>query len=86
MAKPIFDRTHPKIIEKTFSFPKFAPACKKSVHSNTSFNTVNFRVPWLDWLRPFLAMPIQKIFDQLLVYVNLYHHAISLIYSGDMVD
>ena len=42
-----------------------------------------------------LAKPIsghahQKTFDQFLVYVNLYQHAknqaISLIYSGDMVD
>ena len=39
---------------------------------------------------PFLTMPIQKYFDQLLIYVNLYQHAknqvISLICSGDMVD
>ena len=31
------DHTHPKISEITFSFPKFAPACKKSVHSICSF-------------------------------------------------
>ena len=35
-------------------------------------------------------MPTQKIFDQLLAYVNLYQHAqnqaISLICSGDMID
>ena len=29
-------------------------------------------VLWPDWPHPFLAMPIQKIFDQLLIYVNLY--------------
>ena len=28
MATSIFDSTHPNIIETTFSFPKFAPACK----------------------------------------------------------
>ena len=43
-----------------------------------------------NWPNPFLAMPIQKFFDQLLIYVNLYQHAknqaISLICSGDMVD
>ena len=33
MAMPSFDHTHSKISEMTFSFPKFAPACKKSVHS-----------------------------------------------------
>ena len=27
----IFDYTHPKIIETTFSFPESVPACKKSV-------------------------------------------------------
>ena len=29
---PFFDHTHPKISEITFSFPEFAPACKKPVH------------------------------------------------------
>ena len=35
----------------------------------------NFRVPWPDCPHPFLTMPIQKNFDQLLIYVNLYQHA-----------
>ena len=38
----------------------------------------------------FLTMPIQKLFDQLLIYVNLYQHAknqaILFIFSGDMID
>ena len=29
----IFDHTHPKDREIILSFPGFAPACKKSVHS-----------------------------------------------------
>ena len=33
MVMPIFDHTHPKIIEITFSFPTFARAYKKSVNS-----------------------------------------------------
>ena len=37
MAMPIFDHTHPRIIEITFSFPEFAPVCKKEVHSINSF-------------------------------------------------
>ena len=37
MARPIFDQTHSKTREITFSFPEFAPACKKSVHSIYSF-------------------------------------------------
>ena len=35
-------------------------------------------------------MPIQKIFDQILIYVNLYQHtknqAISMICYGDKID
>ena len=27
-----FGHTHPKIFQLTFSFPEFAPTCKKSVH------------------------------------------------------
>ena len=34
---PISDHLHLKIIETTFNFPKFAPACKISVHSIYSF-------------------------------------------------
>ena len=34
---PNFDQIQPKIIEITFSFPEFAPARKKSVHSITLF-------------------------------------------------
>ena len=30
MATFIFDHVHPKSIEITFSFPEFAPACKKT--------------------------------------------------------
>ena len=37
MAMPISHHAHPKIIEITFSFPEFAPACKISVHSTYSF-------------------------------------------------
>ena len=29
---PIFDLTHPKIIETSFNFPEFAPSLKKSVY------------------------------------------------------
>ena len=39
---------------------------------------------------PILTMPNQKILDQLLTFGNLYQHAkneaISLIYSGEIVD
>ena len=43
-----------------------------------------------DWQHPFLTMPNQKIFDQLLVFVNLYQHAknetVSSICSREIVD
>ena len=70
------DQAHLKVIEIFFHFPEFAPPCKNlfipSIHS---WDTANFRVLWPDWPHPFLAMPIQKFFDQLLIYVNLYQHA-----------
>ena len=86
---PIFDQAHPKTIEITFSFFEFAPVCQKqSIPSIHSWDTANFRVPWPDC--PFLTIPTQKPFDQLLIYVNLYQHAknqaISLSCSGDMFD
>ena len=44
---------------------------------------------WSDWPDQFLMTPIQKFYEQLLIYVNLYqhekNHAISLICSGDML-
>ena len=71
---PIFDHTHPKIIQITFSFPEFAPACKKSVHSINSFSTTT----------------TEKFFEQLLSLCKLHQYennqAISLISSGDIVD
>ena len=71
----------PKIIDITFlNVQQYA---KKLVCSIYSF--------WRpDWPHPFLIMPTKKIFDQLLIDVNLYQHAkneaISKISSGDMVD
>ena len=75
---PIFDHTHSKISEITLSFPEFARACKKSLHSITRLAT------------PIFDHTHQNFFDQLLIYVNLYQHAkhqaILLICSGVMVD
>ena len=52
-----YDHIHPKIIEATFSFPEFAPACKKSVHSINLFLRYS---PY--WPKPSLTMPTQKLF------------------------
>ena len=79
---PIFDHTHPKIFESTFTFSDFVKVgCKKSrdqfilpVHF---WGTVNFRVSWPDLPHPFLIIAIQEVFDQLLIFVNLYQHAKS---------
>ena len=83
----IFDQAHPKINDSTFSFPEFVPACKKSVYFS---DTVNFRVPWPDWPHSFFTIPTQKLFDQLLVFANLYQHAkksfTSSVHSSDTVN
>ena len=70
------------ITESTFSFPEFVPRCKKSVYAICSFwDTDNFRVPWPDWPHPFLIMLIQKVFDQLLIFVNLYQHVKNQLFN-----
>ena len=86
----IFDQVHPKIFESTFSFPEFVPACKKSVAPSVHFwDTANFRVQRPDWPHSFLTIHNHEIFDQLLIFVNLYQHAkneaVSSIFSGEMV-
>ena len=91
MTTTIFDQAHPKITEITFAFLNLHHHAKNqflpSIHS---WDTANFKVTWPDWPHTFLAMPIQKFLDQLLIYVNLYQHAkkqaISLICFGDMVE
>ena len=51
---------------------------------------MNFRVQRPDWPYPFLTIPNQKIFDQLLIIMNFYKHAkneaVSSICSGAIVD
>ena len=66
----------PNIIESTFSFPGFAPTWKNQLIIYIPFwDTVNFRVPWVDWSRSFLTMSTQKYFVQVIIYVNLYQIA-----------
>ena len=50
------------------NFTEFALSCKKSVHSIYSF------LKYSQLLDP-MTRPTKKIFDQLLVYVNLHQHA-----------
>ena len=73
----IFDHAHPKIIESTFSFPEFVSARKKKqfIPSVHFCDTVNLRGLQPEWPHPFLTMFTPKIFNHLLICVNLYQHA-----------
>ena len=72
-------------------FPEFLPACENpfipSVHS---WDKVNFTVQRLNCPHPFLTTSTQKIFGQILIFVNLYQHAknegISSTFSGNIAD
>ena len=73
---PTSDHAHPKIIEITFSFPKFAPAWKIWFHSIHSFLRYSqFQSPVTRLTMSIFDMSTQKKFDQVLIYVNLYQHA-----------
>ena len=77
--------------QSSFNLCEFMPACKKSVNPINSFwRYSHFRVHRPDWSHPLFTMPNQKMFDQLLIFVNLYQHAknytVSSICVGEMVD
>ena len=73
----IFDHAHQKTIESTFSFPESVPTYKNQFIPLVYFgDRANFIVPWPDLPHLFfLTMPTQKMFDQLLIFVNLDQHA-----------
>ena len=80
MATSIFDHLHPKSNEITFSFPEFAPACKKTpqktCYSICSFlGYSQFQGPVTRLATPFFDQAHSKIFDQLLFYMNMYQYA-----------
>ena len=60
------------------------------IPSDHSSDTINFRFQRPDWPHPFLNMPNQEIFNQLLIFMNLYQHAkneaVSPPCSGEIVD
>ena len=77
--------------QSSFNLCEFMPTCKKSVNSINSFwRYSHFRLHRPDWSHPLFTMPNQKMFDQLLIFVNLYQHAknytVSSICVGEMVD
>ena len=60
---PVFDQTHPIIIEITFCFPEFAPPCKKSVHSiNSLLRYIQFQSPVTRLATPISGHAHPKIF------------------------
>ena len=81
----IFDDDHTHFCVKLYWHAK-----NLLVSSVLSWYTVNFRVQRPDWPQSFLTMPHQKLFNQLLIFLNLYRHtkneAVSSIYSREMIN
>ena len=77
-------------------FPSFSsPNLKNSLFCSFSSlcghsDTVYFRVQKPDCRHPYLTMPNRKLFNRLIIFVNLYQHAkneaISSICSREIVD
>ena len=65
----IFDHTLLKIIEPTFGFHEFLPACKDDLNPSVHFWALR-----PDWPHPFLTIQTQNFFDQLLIFVIMYQH------------
>ena len=91
LATPSFDHAYPKNFQSSFNLCEIVPACKKSVSSIISFlRSVNFRVQRPDWPHQFFTMSHHKLFNQFLIFGNLYQHAkiepVSSICSGEMLD
>ena len=60
------------------------------MQKTSMLETANFRATWPNWPHPFLTMPTQNYFDQLLIWVNLHQHAknqfIPSVHSSDTVS
>ena len=75
LATPIFDHVHPKNVQSTLRCVKLYQYAKNHlVPSFLSWDTINFRVSRPDWWHSILTIPCQKLFNQLLIFVNLYQH------------
>ena len=76
--------------DHTYFCVKLYQYAKKSDPSVLSWDRVNFRVQRPDWPHSFLTMPQQKLFNQLLIFVNLYQHtknvAVWSICTGEILD
>ena len=84
----------PKNFQSPFNLSKFVPACKKSVNSTCSFlRYTQFQIPKTRLGTPIFdyAQPkYREIFDELLIFVNLYqqakNEAVSSICSAELVN
>ena len=81
----------PKNFWSAFNFYESVSTCKKSLIPSTfSSDTINFRVPPLDWPHPFSTITILKTFKHILIYMNLHEHAknqlIPSVYFSDAVN
>ena len=76
MVMSIFDHAYLQIIEITFSFLEFPPACKIPVYSIYSFlSYVQFQSPLTRLAVPIFYHTQPKIFAHFLISVNLSQHA-----------
>ena len=84
-----FGPHHPKVIQATFNFDEFVPACKKSAESICSFQRQSrFQSPMTRLVAPVFERAHPKNLPSTFL-VNLYQIAksqpISWIYSGDSI-
>ena len=86
-AIAIFDHVHPKIIESTFSFPEFVLACSKSVYSICSFLKYSqFQSPVTRLVTPIFDHAPPRIFNQFLIFVNLYQNAKNQLFHQSILQ
>ena len=70
-------------IKVTLSFAEFLSKHPKPVYSITVFvSTANFRFLQPVWAHQFMTTPIPIFFHQLLISMNLFHHANSQAFSS----
>ena len=79
LATPISDHANLQNFQSHFSLHE---SCMNYQHAKNQliptvhfWDTVNFRVQRTYWSHTFLTIPNQNIFDQILIFLNLYQHA-----------
>ena len=77
LAELIFDPVHLKDSQSPFNLCELVPACKKSIPSVHSWDTVKFRVQTADFPHSLFNMLTQESLNQLLAFLNLQQYAKS---------